>query len=356
MLSNPPVWVKVRVYIRWMDSGWFGCLHQMKSWGVLCKERQLSFSPLSVALVTLVLTCSRGEEAQRTRRVKGKARWAVRAKRKVWFCTVLESWGGNHFSRHITCSIYKQVVRAFCLTDHSCSHELILKGWILLLRTSKNYTLPGPNPSSAGISRHRKSKTFIGSELEASEISKHFTAFLAFLTFLTFVAFCDLQLSCFSCWDFDESTVQALRYGRILWCFSADGYQYLIVDHIYRVGEAFGSPMVSVNWGIFDRIRTFMNTKAGSSFWSIFFWSNSCRHVSDDLCKGWRISSGVKTKLFFFGRLVVHGGWVQNGQGRRANAVLEKKKKNIYFPLFLFDADVSKRLDFTHFLLGYIPF
>ena len=114
--------------------------------------------------------------------------------------------------------------------------------------------------------------------------------------------------------------------------------------------------MVSVNWGIFDRIRTFMNTKAGSSFWSIFFWSNSCRHVSDDLCKGWRISSGVKTKLFLFGRLVVHGGWVQNGQGRRANAVLEKKKKHIYFPLFLFDADVSKRLDFTHFLLGYIPF
>ena len=30
--------------------------------------------------------------------------------------------------------------------------------------------------------------------------------------------------------------------------------------------------------------------------------------------------------------------------------MLEKKKKHIYFPLFLFDADVSKRLDFTHFL------
>lgn len=66
-----------------MISGWFR----------RCNYHSLS---LSFAL-TLVLTCSRGEEAQRTRRVKGKARWAVRAKRKVWFCTVWKAGEGTIF-------------------------------------------------------------------------------------------------------------------------------------------------------------------------------------------------------------------------------------------------------------------
>ncbi len=142
--------------------------------------------------------------------------------------------GKEPFFMAKTCSIYKQVIWAFCLTGHSCLHELILKDWILRLGTSRNCTILCQLPRclganrSAGISWNRKSKTFIGSQLEASDF-KTLYGFPVFpgLPGLAFLAVCDLQFACFSCWDFGETTVQALRYGRILWCFSTDRHQHL---------------------------------------------------------------------------------------------------------------------------------